>query len=645
MGFTIVPEAEPVIWTQPTSKVRQADPVMVRTQNHAGTGMRGARQLLKVMAFMCLGSASALGAETPVTPGASAEVQSLLAYFSDIYGKKILSGQQEGWRGTNELGPELTYLKNTTGELPALLALDFSPCTKQAPHQDTQHQAVKSAIDWYNHRNGVVAFCWHWYAPLGEKAFYTKDTHFNLSTAMTEGTAENKALLRDLDVIAGELKLLRNAHVPVLWRPLHEVNGRWFWWGAQGPEPYKKLWRLMFERFTVKHGLNNLIWVFSPGAETDLADWYPGDEYVDMIGQDHYPMDGNNGPAKDVFDELTMLGRGTKMLAMSENGAIPDPDRLVSEKAGWLFFTTWTGRMLTERNSNEQLIKIFHHPYVINLDGLPRLKDYPFKAAGKPVKLAFPAPPGDVSVGGVRRHPVTVAVEDEEGRIVREGSYIIRLALGANAVGDTLHGTLSAKTVNGIATFPDLKLNEADSRCALNASADGLKTATSGPFEVGPGAGILCEWFTNLADSGEVDLAKSSRPPDGRGILTGAFEVPVRQATHFAALFRGYIIPPQSGAYTLWLANEGTSELWLSRDETETNTVKIATVTGNTPYSKWPHTHESGSVPVTLEAGHRYYLEVRQKQVSGSVQIAVRWRLPDGTEERPIPGWRLLPCD
>lgn len=597
------------------------------------------------MAFICVGLESAVSAETPVTPGASAEVQSLFAYFSDIYGKKILSGQQEGWRGTNELGSELTYLKNTTGELPALLALDFSPCTERAPRQDTQHQAVKSAIDWYNHRNGVVAFCWHWFAPLGEKAFYTKDTRFDLSKAVTEGTPENKALLRDLDVIAGELKLLRDAHVPVLWRPLHEVNGRWFWWGAQGPEPYKKLWRLMFERFTVTHGLNNLIWVFSPGAETDLADWYPGDEYVDMIGQDHYPMDGNNGPAKDVFDELTVLGRGTKMLAMSENGPIPDPDRLVSEKAGWLFFTTWTGRMLTERNSNEQLAKIFHHPYVINLDGLPSLKNYPFKAADKPVKLAFPAPPGDVSVGGIRRHPVTVAVEDEEGRIVRDGSYVVQLALGANAVGDTLRGTLSAKTVNGIATFPDLKLNKADGGCVLNASARGLRTATGGPFEVGPGAGIFCEWFTNLAGAGEVNLAKAIRPPDGREILTKAFEVPVRQATHFAALFRGYIIPPQTGAYTLWLANEGTSELWLSRDETETNTVKIAAVTGNTPYSKWPHTHESASVPVRLEAGRRYYLEVRQKQESGSVQIAVRWRLPDGTEERPIPGWRLAPCD
>ena len=241
--------------------------------------------------------------------------------------------------------------------------------------------------------------------------------------------------------LQAELKLLQDAHVPVLWRPLHEANGRWFWWGAHGPEPCKKLWRLMFDRFTSRHNLTNLIWVFSPGASTDLADWYPGDEYVDIIGQDHYPMDGNNGPAKDVFDELVAFGRGNKLVALSENGPIPDPDRLVSEHAGWLFFTTWSGRTLTERNSNEQLIKAYRHPHVLNLGDLPNLKDYPFKPAGKAVKLGFPAPPGDLAIGSPGRQPVTVAVQDAEGRTVRAGTYAVTLALGRQAGRGRLDGT------------------------------------------------------------------------------------------------------------------------------------------------------------------------------------------------------------
>jgi len=108
----------------------------------------------------------------------------------------------------------------------------------------------------------------------------------------------------------------------------------------------------MFDRPTAHHHLNNLLWVFSPCASIDLADWYPGDEYVDIIGQDHYPMDGNNGPAKDVFDELVSFGRGTKLVGMAENGPIPDPDRMVSEKAGWLFFITWSGTILTQKDEN-----------------------------------------------------------------------------------------------------------------------------------------------------------------------------------------------------------------------------------------------------------------------------------------------------
>ena len=266
----------------------------------------------------------ARGGDTPVTPNASPEAQSLMAWFSDIYGKHIISGQQEGWRGTNDLCFELAYLTNTTGKLPALLAMDLISCTDNSPHRDSPHPLARNAIDWYQHRHGLVEFCWHWRAPMNGNEIYTKDTTFDLARGMTAGTPENEALLRDLNRVAAELEVLRDAHVPVLWRPLHEANGRWFWWGAQGPEPFKQLWRLMFENFTAEHRLNNLIWVFSPGAETDLADWYPGDAYVDIIGQDHYPMDGNHGTAKDVFDELTAFGRGQKLIALGENGAIPD---------------------------------------------------------------------------------------------------------------------------------------------------------------------------------------------------------------------------------------------------------------------------------------------------------------------------------
>jgi len=585
-------------------------------------------------------AAKAFGADTPITPGASPQAQSLLSYFSDIYGKKIISGQQEGWRGTNEFSFELNDIKNATGKLPELLALDFSPYT--APNHDTNHLLVKYAKDWYENRNGIVAFCWHWRAPVGEHAFYTKDTKFDLARGVIPGTPEYDGLERDLDTIAGELEGLRDAHVPVVWRPMHEVNGRWFWWGAQGPEPYKKLWRMMYENFTVKHRLNNLLWVFSPGAETDLAAWYPGDQYVDLIGQDFYPMDGNHGAIKDVFNELTALGRGTKMVALSENGPIPDPAELVKEKAGWLFFTTWSGNVLTQNNSREQLKQFFNNPYVLNLGEVPDLKNYPFHPAGKAVRLGFPAPPGGVAIGGERRLPVTVAIEDKNGRTVRAGNFTVTLALKNSSKG-ALTGNLTTAATNGVATFSDAKIDRAGKNYKFVATAKGLRKAVSAPFEVGPGAGIEREWWTNFTGDKLTDVDNFAAPPAGREILGKAFESPMKLATNFAARYRGYLIPPMTGAYKFWLANESVSELWISTNASPAGKIEITAVTRATPYSKWPHTHESESGAANLEAGKRYYLEAWQEQNAGSTQFAVRWQLPNGVEERPIPARRFIP--
>ena len=567
-------------------------------------------------------------ADTPVTPSASREAQALLTFFADIYGKKIISGQQDGWRRTNGLSAELNYITNTTGKLPALLAMDVMGCTDKSPRRDTNHLLMKHAADWFQERNGIVEFCWHWRAPLNKPEFYTKDTTFDIARAVTPGTAEYAAVLHDLDLIAAELEILRAAQVPVLWRPLHEANGRWFWWGAGGPEPMKKLWRMMFENFTVKHRLNNLIWVFSPGAEVDLAAWYPGDAYVDIVGQDHYPMDGNHAPAKDIFDELTQMTRGKKLVALGENGPIPDPNLIVREKAGWLFFTTWTGSILFEKTTPEQLREYYNHDYFLNLADLPDLKNYSFKPAGKAVKLEFPASPGDVAIGGTRRSPVTVAVQDKNGRTVREGTYAVTLALKKSGRAK-LAGTLTATTVNGIATFEDATIQGAEGDYKFVATVDDLRSATSSTFHAGPGNGLLREFWTAATEF--------SATPDATEILGQTLETPVALATNFSARIRGELIPPQSGEYKFWVAAGGTAELWLSSDTAATNKIKLAAVTASTPYRKWPHINEAESQTVTLKRGAHYYFEIRQWQAGGSTQLAVRWQLPDGSEQRPIP--------
>lgn len=94
-------------------------------------------------------------------------------------------------------------------------------------------------------------------------------------------------MMADIDDVARELLKLRDAGVPVLWRPLHELNGDWFWWGKCGPEAFQRLWKLLYTRYTETFGLNNLIWVFGYTSQPDAA-WYPGDAYIDIAGADNY---------------------------------------------------------------------------------------------------------------------------------------------------------------------------------------------------------------------------------------------------------------------------------------------------------------------------------------------------------------------
>jgi mannan endo-1,4-beta-mannosidase len=315
-------------------------------------------------------------------PDASKEAMALISYFIDIYGKRILSGQHEA---EFPYRPELDRIQALTGKLPAIRSMDFlnySSSMDIEGWKGFKDDVTERAMDWYNNKNGIVTLCWHWYSPIGgnpgSKSFYTKETSFDLTKALKFGTKENQALMNDLDIIAGELARLRDAHVPVLWRPLHEADGGWFWWGAQGAEPCKELYWLMYDLFINQYKLNNLIWVWTFTGNGLAKDWYPGDDYVDIVGIDKYYEKGDYNPNIEGFKELVSFAGERKLITMPENGGIPDPDRLVGEKAGWLWFCTWWGEFITDEewNNEEHIKKVFHHPYVITLDQLPNLRDY-----------------------------------------------------------------------------------------------------------------------------------------------------------------------------------------------------------------------------------------------------------------------------
>ena len=165
-------------------------------------------------------------------------------------------------------------------------------------------------------------------------------------------------------MIAAELKKLAAAGVPVLWRPLHEAEGGWFWWGAKGPEPFKGLWRLMFDRFTRTHGLHNLIWVFTAGNKPE---WYPGDAYVDIVGADSYPSDPGD-PLSGTWEALRQTFDGKKLLALTEFGGVPDVARMKRFGVRWSYFVSWTGAFGPHKMSKDALTRIYRSPDVINQD-------------------------------------------------------------------------------------------------------------------------------------------------------------------------------------------------------------------------------------------------------------------------------------
>lgn len=170
--------------------------------------------------------------------------------------------------------------------------------------------------------------------PNKDYAFYKADTEFDAANATVEGTWENKVFTEDLKNIAAYLKLLRDADIPVLWRPFHEAAGGWFWWGKDAAS-FKSLWIAMFNYFKTE-GLDNLIWVWT--TEGDDADWYPGDQYVDIVGRDIY-----NKETADCVSEYTSIAGnyGNKIVSLSECGTVG----LISEQwasgARWSWFMPW----------------------------------------------------------------------------------------------------------------------------------------------------------------------------------------------------------------------------------------------------------------------------------------------------------------
>lgn len=327
----------------------------------------------------------------PVNPEADDHARAIYSALRSIYGHQTLTGQYTATNTSNEI----IAIYGLTGKRPALRGFDFMFCSPAAAWNVTYE--IDRAMEWAQ-TGGLLTFCWHWFAPKGPSAFASGDSTFDLSAAVTDidlsllpleevaslyqqGVIAEEAylLIRDIDVISGYLATMRDNNITILWRPLHEASGGWFWWGKQGPEPYLWLYRLMFQRQTYYHHLTNLLWVWNGQHE----DWYVGDEYCDIVGIDIYAAPHSYTSQADAFLRMASIPGEHKLVAMTENGCVPDPGLMQRDQAMWLYYATWSGgfvansynRAVSTYTEREQLIRVYDNTDMITLENL---HDYGF---------------------------------------------------------------------------------------------------------------------------------------------------------------------------------------------------------------------------------------------------------------------------
>lgn len=327
---------------------------------------------------------------TLVNPNADENTKRLYKFLCDIYGKYSLAGQ---YADEGRASSEYEKITAKTGKTFAVLGLDMGNYSLGSKAHGAESKTVEYAYDWYKNAGGIVQLCWHWTTPedyavnAGDQpwysSFYKEGSKLDLDKIMNgEDDAAYQLLMDDIDNMASELARLRDAGVPVLWRPLHEASGGWFWWGNCEPESYKKLWNVMYDKMTNEHNLTNLIWVWNG---QDPA-WYPGDETVDINGWDIYAGNHVDSSQSGRFDDMaTNYGTKTKLIALTENGCVMDPDKVFNDNARWLFWGTWSdpftmklGVVINDEYTTVELLtKAYNHERVLTLDELPDLQNYP----------------------------------------------------------------------------------------------------------------------------------------------------------------------------------------------------------------------------------------------------------------------------
>ena len=311
--------------------------------------------------FICSYSTRAASLE-PVNSNLSPTARGVLNYLESIYKKSMLGGYNAY--------PHTPDDYEQIGVKAAVWARDV---------RWIGNAVIDKRISHAKNHNYILTLHWHWH--FNNDSAWTKKRKepVDIGRMLTPGTTEHTQTIKELSIIADKLQRFEDADIPILWRPLHEIDGGWFWWTDKNkPENTARLWRMMYDYFTNVRKLDNLIWVYSAGVGKQTVRnrklFYPGANYVDISGIDIYGVNVRNGAKKywKYYNDMQKVSPG-KMLAIGEAGAIPNPDKMRDgEFPKWLYTLPWWG-VPSKNRQVDWASYTMRHEFVITLDEMPKL--------------------------------------------------------------------------------------------------------------------------------------------------------------------------------------------------------------------------------------------------------------------------------
>lgn len=334
----------------------------------------------------------------PANRHATPATAQVLQVFHDLRREgRVLSGQFTNFGRRADLRLPRAIARRT-GRWPGLIGVDYADFSiRSGARRSTQWlmnavsrarfdlvredglsiaRANRTALRYWQ-AGGLVTVGVHFTNPANPHGGGLRDREVDVAALLRRGPTRQRWFAQ-LDAIADGLAQLRDAGVVVLWRPFHEVNGDWFWWGKPAPAVFHDIWQELFEHYSTRRQLDNLLWVYSPVSGPDAHLCYPGDRFVDLVGLDAY----TNAVNRDGIAGYPALARTGKPFGLSEfgphssfnppgdfdfSGFVPALQRDFPRAC---YFMAWNANWSPVHNRNAR--SLFRHPAVANRDEVSR---------------------------------------------------------------------------------------------------------------------------------------------------------------------------------------------------------------------------------------------------------------------------------